>query len=70
MVDLDDALERIARLESAAAEVGELPWADLPVSTVCDLLARLERVSAALPGLRRDRTTGAGQGSRRRRPAP
>ncbi len=49
VVDLDDALERIARLESAAAEVGELPWADLPVSTVCDLLARLERVSAALP---------------------
>lgn len=41
-VDLDDALQRMSRLESAVAEVSELPWSDLPVASVADLLARLE----------------------------
>lgn len=48
-IDLDDALRRMACLEAAAGDIGELPWAELPVATTCDLLARLERVIAALP---------------------
>lgn len=48
-IDLDEAMERMARLESAITEIVELPWADLPVAAVSDLLGRLETVSCRLP---------------------
>lgn len=50
-LDLDDALQRMAVLESAVADVAELPWAELPVAAVCDLLVRLETVSCRLPSV-------------------
>jgi len=47
--DLDEELVRVGRLERAVAAVAELPWADLPVASVTDILKTLESVGRILP---------------------
>jgi hypothetical protein len=49
--DLDEAVARMRRLESAVAEVAELPWDDLPIATITSMLATVESVQRRLPSV-------------------
>lgn len=48
-IDLDEAAARTQRLESAVADIAELPWDELPVQMLDSLLSTLESCQRQLP---------------------
>jgi hypothetical protein len=48
-IDVEEALTRAARLESAVADVAELPWDELPIETVESILQTIESTHCTLP---------------------
>ncbi len=48
-IDLDEAAARAQRLESAVADIAELPWDELPVQMLDSLLSILESCQRQLP---------------------
>ena len=48
-IDLEEAVARMRRLESAVAEVAELPWDELPIETITSMLAAVESAERTLP---------------------
>lgn len=61
MIDIEDAVARVGRLESAVAAVAAIPWEELPVPSVAETLARLETIGCRLPAIGYDAINKLGE---------